>query len=574
MRCTDAEDNPAVNQRHRTALTLLIAMGIGMSAASIGCQTPGSQAQSQLLPNSQSEAAVRRIIDTGVPRVAQTAKPFATGSQVRPVSYDLPQSGESEQAEESDTLTAPISDSIAPDVTLPGAAGDELPGIVDGGLAESNFDYPIDLMTALRLAGANHLQIALAAERTREANAQLEQARVLWVPSVNVGIGYNRHDGPIQDTSGNVIDVSRQSLYFGGGPAVGGSPLSGGASGPARLFVDLSTADILFEPLAARQNLNATQYASRAVENDSVLKVGLAYQELVRAHLQVGIAEEAIHNAEELVELTESFEEAGKGLVADTQRARAELQQRRYQRAGALEQVAVSSAEVVRLLRLDPSTRLAPVETQPLPIELVETEAPIEALIAQGLTRRPELSQHRARVEETMTRIKQEHWRPWLPHMYLGYAGAEFGGGSNSDLQNFGGRGDFDALAVWQVTNLGLGNRALQNEKQSQHRQAHLQFEWIRDQIIAEVTQAYARTRYRKEQMEYSQQQILVAADALPLNFKGIRDGVIRPIEAQQALAALAAARSLYLASVIDYNQAQLELIRALGEPPSSTVIN
>jgi len=54
----------------------------------------------------------------------------------------------------------------------------------------------------------------------------------------------------------------------------------------------------------------------------------------------------------------------------------------------------------------------------------------------------------------------------------------------------------------------------------------------------------------------------------LPLNLNGIRDRVIRPIEAQQAIASLAGARSLYLSSVIDFNQAQLELVRALGEQP------
>ena len=180
----------------------------------------------------------------------------------------------------------------------------------------------------------------------------------MWVPNLNLGIGYNRHDGPIQDTSGNVIDVSRQSLYFGGGAGVGGSPLTGASGGPARLFVDLSTADVYFEPLAARQNVAVAQHARRVAENDNVLQVGLAYQELVRSQLQTDIAEEAIRNAEELVDLTEKFEDAGEGLAADTQRARAEMQQRRHQLAGARERVAVSSAELVRLLRLDQSTVL------------------------------------------------------------------------------------------------------------------------------------------------------------------------------------------------------------------------
>ncbi len=444
---------------------------------------------------------------------------------------------------------------------------EELPSpVVIEALRES---MPIDLPTALRLAGANHLQIALASERIREAAARLDQANVLWIPSVNLGIGYNRHDGRIQDTRGDILDVSRQSLYAGGGPTLGSSPLSGGASGPARLFVDLSLSDIYFQPLIARQNMRATQFESAAAFNDNVLQVGLMHQELVRAKMQVDIAAEAIKNAEELARLTENFAKAGTGLEADAQRARGEREQRKREKSIATERVHVVSAELVRLLRLDPSVLLVAVESQPIPLDLFSQDVAVENLVGQGLTRRPELAQHQARVAETLEQIRQEQWRPWLPNLYVGYAGAGFGGGQGSDFSNFGGRSDFDALAVWQFRNLGMGNRALQRERDSLHRQAHLQYDWLRDQVIAQVSQAHYRSTYRREQIEHASRQVTTAADAVPLNFRGIRDGQLRPIEAQQAIAGLAAARSLYLASVIDYNQAQLELMRAVGEPPN-----
>ncbi len=571
----------AGKRRSPAIITMLMAMGIAASLSATGCQTGGAARLSQSGSESPSNLVMRPMVESG--RFNDDAPPDVVRgkTKVQMVAFNQAQSEQSEESNQSEeskqpteltTNNPPSPVKTVPEVTLSKTVLTEPFRFIESGVSESGSEYPIDLMTAMRLAGANHLQIALATERIREACARLEQAEVMWVPNVSLGLGYNRHDGPIQGTNGDVIDVSRQSLSFGGGVGVGGSPLTGGSGGPARLFVDLSTVDVYFEPLAARQNVAATQHARRVAENDNVLQVGLAYQELVRAQLQVGIADEAIRNAEELVELTEKFEEAGKGLVADTQRARAELQQRRHQLAGAHERVAVNSAELVRLLHLNKSTKLIPIDPQPLPIELVATDTPIESLVTQGLSRRPELAQHSARVAETMTRIKQEQWRPWLPHLHLGYAGGGFGGGRNNDLQNFGVRGDFDALAVWQVQNLGLGNRAIQHEKASQHRQAHLQVEWIRDQIIAEVTQAYSRARYRKEQIEYAQQQVVVAADALPLNLKGIHDGVIRPIEAQQAIAGLAAARSLYLAAVIDFNKAQLELIRALGEPPQNAM--
>jgi len=52
------------------------------------------------------------------------------------------------------------------------------------------------------------------------------------------------------------------------------------------------------------------------------------------------------------------------------------------------------------------------------------------------------------------------------------------------------------------------------------------------------------------------------------LNLEGIRGGVLRPIESQQAIGALASARAHYLDAVVDYNVAQVQMLRAIGRPP------
>ena len=119
----------------------------------------------------------------------------------------------------------------------------------------------IDLVTTLRLAGASNVQIALARERVCEANARLKLAKAMWLPSLNAGIGYNNHSGRIQDTRGQVIEVSRSSIFSGGGAVLSGAPTAGGSGGPARLFVDLSLSDALFEPLAAQQRVRAVSAA-------------------------------------------------------------------------------------------------------------------------------------------------------------------------------------------------------------------------------------------------------------------------------------------------------------------------
>jgi outer membrane protein TolC len=427
--------------------------------------------------------------------------------------------------------------------------------------------FPIDLPTALRLAGANNLQIAFAIEQVSQAAARVDSADVLWVPSLNGAVIYNNHAGRIQGTEGQVLEVSRNSLFVGAGAVTGSSPVAGGSSGPARMFADLPLVEVLFEPLAARQRAQGAQANQTAVFNDTLLATALAYLDLVRAYAELNVAEEAVTHAEELARITEDFARSGQGLQADADRAAAELASRQRDVLLAKESAAVASAELARLLRLDPATRLASTETQPVPLDIVEPNNDIYDLIGQAHALRPELARSSATLQETWYRSRQEHWRPLVPHLYAGFSSGGFGGGRGASVRRFDDRTDFDIAAVWQVENLGFGNRARRQEQDSLHRQAHVAFDMLRDQIAMEVTQAYEQVRYRSQQIDAAEPGVRSAADAVKLNLEGIRGGVLRPVEIQQAIGALAGARRQYFDAISDYNRAQFTLLRAIGQP-------
>ncbi|MEX0641344.1 MAG: TolC family protein [Pirellulales bacterium] len=429
--------------------------------------------------------------------------------------------------------------------------------------------YPIDLVTALRLAGADNLEIALAAERVRQAQARLEAANVLWLPSIAAGAGYARHTGRIQDTAGNVIEVSRNSLFVGGGPTVGSIGVAGAAAQP-RMTVGLSLADAFFAPLAERQAVRGANAAGASKFNDTLLQVALAYLDLLHAQGQVAIAREAVTNAQELERLVDARVRAGTTLPTDGLRARAELAERRRLLFQTEESVRVASTELVRLLRLDPAVTLTAAEDQPSAITLIEAETPLVDLIGQAVAQRPELAQQQALVSETLERLRQEHRRPLLPSVQVGFGAGGFGGGEGSSVRNFSDRADFDALVVWELRNLGLGNGAANRERFSQHMQSQITAEQTRDRIAAEVTRGYYQVQYRRQQIDAAIDQVKVAAEALPLNFKGIQGGELRAIEAQQAVQTLALARARYLAAVIEHNAAQFQLLRAVGQPPEA----
>ncbi|MDA1052399.1 MAG: TolC family protein [Planctomycetota bacterium] len=542
--------------------TWRVALAAFASLASLvaGCKAPQFASTSANPGNSYSvHRTMRPEVDDSALKGESFARlpaleyrgPSATPSGVQQVAYDEPntlvpaQPGDSEPAPEE--LSAP----------LPTLAHDGLQGET----------YPLDLPTALGLAGANNLQIAFAAERVQQAVARLDQADVLWVPSINAGVIYNNHAGRIQATEGDVIEVSRNSLYVGAGAGFGNAPLNGGSSGPARLFVDLPLVDVLFEPLAARQVVRASEANQATTFNDTLLQVAAGYLELVRAHSQVSIAQEAVDNAEQLAKITADFAEAGEGLEADAERSRAELSNRQRELLRAKESIAVASTELVRLLRLDPAVILVPTDAQVTPIDVVEGDLPLRDLIGMAQAVRPEADRAEALADETWFRARQEKLRPWMPHLYAGFSGGGFGGAPGGSLSSFSDRTDFDVGAVWELQNFGLGNAARWREQQSVHLQAHLAADQTRDLIASEVSRAFHQVQLRREQIDRARSQVSSASRALQLNLDGIRGRALRPIEAQQAITALAAARGQYLDSVISFNRAQFELLRAIGQP-------
>ena len=100
---------------------------------------------------------------------------------------------------------------------IPGPAGIGLPG---GGMDAPDAAGPADQSRdCMQLAGVRPLDIAAATQQVEQALALQLQARALWVPNLNAGVDYFRHDGVQQNifTGGN-FQKGRQSFFVGGGP--------------------------------------------------------------------------------------------------------------------------------------------------------------------------------------------------------------------------------------------------------------------------------------------------------------------------------------------------------------------
>jgi len=427
---------------------------------------------------------------------------------------------------------------------------------------------PISLPAALQLANARPIDIQLAQQRLAAATAQLERAEVLWLPTIYLGTDYYRHDGQLQDVTGNVFGTSKSSMMVG--------------VAPTAVF---ATTDAIFGPLAARQDVRARNASLQATRNDSLLFVAEAYFNVQEARGDLIGAQTVLHHSEELVRRTDKL---APGLVPplETVRARADMAQRKQAVSAARERWRVASAELGRILRLQSSATIEPIEPPYLQVSLVRLDLPVDDLIPVALTNRPEVAQQQALVQATLQRLRQEKLRPLLPSILLRGASTNpagtlaagyFGGGINERIGDFSWRGDWDVQVLWELQNLGFGNQAKVREKQAEHQQAIIEQFRTLDTIAAEVIQAYAQAQEADMRIKEAETGLKLAAESVQQNFEGLSQTrrlggdvvllVIRPQEAVAAIQALAQANNDYYAAVANYDRAQFRLYRALGQP-------
>jgi outer membrane protein TolC len=431
---------------------------------------------------------------------------------------------------------------------------------------------PINLATALGLAGSNAIDIALAAERVQAGVATLELARAYWLPTVTMGPAYDRHDGAHQNADGTVTNTDFGSLMFGAGTGIGSQASI------------LSFDKAIFDPLAARQEVNADRATLQAAANDTMLAVTNAYFGVEQARGELAAALDATRRAEEVLRRVRKLAE---GLVPPLEAIRAEAEAARLEslELQARERWLLVSADLVRVLRLDASAQVMPVEPPDLQIALIDRDQSVDELVLIGLANRPELAAQRATIEAALVRVRQEKYRPFIPTLWIrGWStgasgtllGGVFGGGPNGSLSNFSARGDIDAQLLWQLDNLGFGNRAKVHQRQSEYRTANLQLQRTLDRVAAEVTQAYDQATLAARRIAVTERAVKLALESYEKNLIGLgqtkRGGelvvmVIRPQEVLAAVQVLARAYIDYYAAVADSNRAQFRLYRAVGNP-------
>jgi outer membrane protein TolC len=453
----------------------------------------------------------------------------------------------------------------------------ERPRLNPAPFGSNDLRFPINLATALRLSDARPLIVAAAQARTWVAEAQLTQAKVLWLPELNVGADYIRHDGGGPDFNKGIL-TSPSTNFFYAGAGMTGANLGW-----------IPTTDAIYEPLAARQVLNSRHWDIQSAKNDALLMTASAY---FTVHRYRGMYAGALYTIERGNDVLKKIAGQSPDLVQgfEVDRARNMIADLQQQAVLARQQWRVESAKLTRILRLDPRAVVEPLEHDHAQITLIDPARSLDDLMSVALTNRPEVAAAAALVQAAEVRVRRERARPFLPQPILNgfqtplellQAGI-FALGPNSSMNQWVGRDDISVQVMWQLQNLGFGNLAQIKVQRGKESLAIIDLFEAQDRVAEEVNQAQARVQSAAVRVVQADRALRTGIITLNGTVEGMehtsRFGVVlvpisRPQEAVYALQLLMQAFDEYYTTVADYNRAQFELFHALGYPASELAL-
>ncbi|MEW6302768.1 MAG: TolC family protein, partial [Verrucomicrobiota bacterium] len=408
--------------------------------------------------------------------------------------------------------------------------------------------HPIDLATALRLAGAQNLDVQIARQRLAEAKANHEISRAQFFPWIAPGVTYRRHDGQIQAVEGRVFNASKQSYSAGG-----------------NIIAQVDLGDAWFKNLSALQLAKAADHAAEAQRQQSIHRAAQQYFELVKAQALAGVAEESLRISADYGRQLDEAVKIGLAFKGDALRVSVQTERYRATLRKALEQQRIAAARLAEVLQLNPSVELVAPEEELAPLTLIATNRALDSLVAEALNMRPELKQNQALVRAAREAKNGAVYGPLVPQAGASVFLGGLGGGFNDDFGNFADTQDYQLFLGWRIGPGGLFDRSRIRASDARLEIATLSSQKQIDEIIRQVVEAQTRVLSLADQLQTARRGLTAAEETLKLTRERKEFAVGIVLENIQAEQELARARTDYLTAIAEFNQSQYALSTAIG---------
>ena len=233
-------------------------------------------------------------------------------------------------------------------------------------------ELPIGLDTVLRLAEEQNGQVALAREKVREAYADQDLAKSAWLPAINVGTAYYRHEGGIQNEDGTLTHSSS-------GAMLAGMEVAG----------RLDLREAVYAQVNAERKVWQQKGELSRVTSETLLDAATTYIDLMTARTGEAIVRRTLREQEEMLDQARGLAKAEPGTQFLVEGFEAEVLVLRQSIAKLHRQGDAAATKLAYLLGIGRGVELVPVDSKLIPIELVDPSTPTEQLVGQAMASGP-----------------------------------------------------------------------------------------------------------------------------------------------------------------------------------------
>jgi outer membrane protein TolC len=408
---------------------------------------------------------------------------------------------------------------------------------------------PINLDTVLHLAQDQNVQLHLAREKLQEAFADKDLAAKSWLPEMEIGPSYYRHEGGIQDEEGNLVRSSFGSFFAG-----------------TELRARLDLRDVVYRKIDAERKVWQQKGEVSRITSESLLDAAGTYVDLLAARAGEAIALESQGNLSKLLEQAKKLAATDPGARVEVDRIATEIAAHKQLQRKVREGSVKAAAKLTYLLGLDPATELIPLEPQLVPFRLVDPEQAVGDLVNQALTAGPgvrEMEGLLALIQSGMDKARGPG--RLMPALEMRLAEGAFGTGPG-DAMSWDNRLDLGLHARWNLTGLATAHER-QRLAQSKLAQAQLGYQDLRGRLTMGVQEARESSLSSADQQRLAEEQIGHARAAYKLSQSRLNENIKGSSASEVLLAVrtLSAAQLNYLAAIRDHDKAQLRLMVLLG---------
>lgn len=420
-------------------------------------------------------------------------------------------------------------------------------------LTQAPREVPITLDAVLRIAEESNAKIGKAREKLLESQLEAEQAHSCWMPNVYAGVAYYRHEGGIQDFDGRLLHSSFGRLMPG-----------------VQLKTDWNLRETTFKQIDAERKLWQQKAELSQVNNEVFLEAATTYVDLLTARRGEALVRELERYDRKVLAQAERLAKADAAADPLVAGMRSSIAAREYQAAQLHQQGDAASAKLVYLLGLPPLTRLVPVDPVLVPVQLIDTVAPTEAMVQQALTTGPGVRELVGLLNTIQSGLDMSYSKQnLLPTVEVcvweGLISA--GPGLSTSIDN---RLDVCLQVKWDLTAL---MRAEDQRKlvRSKLEQTRWTLKDVKDRLGAGVQEAKQAILSSRVMLGVSTTQIQEASQAYKKADERVEEGQkgASPADVVSAIRALELAHFNYVQATRDHNKAQVRLLLLVGHPPA-----